>query len=282
MGLISRVSSRTYRSRAAHSIMSDEESHMSGEESGETQPEVVIEPKNLALGDMANCLSMLCKIDNGLAHAYVKLSAKNMRLTSVEVLEKYKHLRYVDISSNHITELFHLNELKSLLWLKANNNQAASARLNTLPYLQVVDFSHNKIGSVMGIEHPVLEQLNLSWNLIPSCEGLDPVTLPHLQTLQLRSNKLTTTSGLENFKTLRHLFIADNKITSLEGISTLENLELLHARDNQIVSFGEDIKDGSPKKLKYINVRANNIADFDEERKLYYKIILLSKKKTID
>lgn len=243
--------------------MSDEES-----QSGDVSPDVVVADRELGIGDMPNCLSLLCKIDNGLAHAYVKLDAKGMKLTTIGHLSKYEHLRYVNVSQNFVQDLAPLNALRSLLWLKANNNRADSARLAPLPYLQVLDMSHNKIASVMGIEHPLLEQLNLSFNEIPSCEGLDTATLPNLQTLQMRSNQLTNSAGLENFKNLKHLYLGANNITSLEGISTLASLELLHLRDNQIADLAEDFKDGSLQKLRYINLRANNISSFDEIKKL--------------
>ena len=81
------------------------------------------------------------------------------------------------------------------MWLKINQNRLESARLEKLPYLQVVDFSGNKIRNVLGIEHPHLEQLNLNHNDIPSLEGLEPKDLPNLISLQLRSNQLSSTGA---------------------------------------------------------------------------------------
>lgn len=241
------------------------------EHSGSDQPvaEITAVPERaLETGDMPNCLSLLCKTDSGLAHAYVKLDAKQMKLTNVEALQAYEHLRYVNLSQNFLENIDTLNKLKSLLWLKINQNRLESARLEKLPYLQVVDFSGNKIRNVLGIEHPHLEQLNLNHNDIPSLEGLEPKDLPNLISLQLRSNQLSSTSGVENFRNLKHLFIAANRITSLEGISTLESLEILHIRDNQIQSFGENFVDGCLKNLRYINLRANNVDKMEEVKKL--------------
>lgn len=191
-----------------------------------------------------------------------------MKLTNVEALQAYEHLRYVNLSQNFLENIDTLNKLRSLLWLKINQNRLESARLEKLPYLQVVDFSGNKIRNVLGIEHPHLEQLNLNHNDIPSLEGLEPKDLPNLISLQLRSNQLSSTSGVENFRNLKHLFIAANRITSLEGISTLESLEILHIRDNQIQSFGENFVDGCLKNLRYINLRANNVDKMEEVKKL--------------
>ena len=62
------------------------------EHSGSDQPaaEITAVPERaLETGDMPNCLSLLCKTDSGLAHAYVKLDAKQMKLTNVEALQAY-------------------------------------------------------------------------------------------------------------------------------------------------------------------------------------------------
>ena len=59
----------------------------------------------------------------------------------------------------------------------------------------------------MGIEHLLLEQLNLNNNKITSCEGLEDDKLMNLETIQLRSNLLTNTAGLESFQNLKFLFM---------------------------------------------------------------------------
>ena len=244
--------------------MSDAESF----NNDELEKTVEIPTKRLQSGDMPACLSLLCKIDSGLAHAYVKITATKLKLTSVELLEQYKHLRYVDVSQNYLSELGPINHLRSLLWLKANNNKIISGRLDEFPYLQVIDLSFNQIGSTLGIEHPLLEQLNLNNNNISSADGFTANKLPSLTTLQMRSNCLTSTAGLENFKNLKHLFLANNSIQSLEGITTLENLEILHLRGNQLTVFEDNFQAGKNTKLKYINFRSNSISEFSEINKL--------------
>lgn len=77
------------------------------------------------------------------------------------MLHSYIHLRYVDISENHLTDLSPLNYLTHLLWLKADGNQLRSARLNELPYLQIASFAYNQITDTEGISHPRLASLDL-------------------------------------------------------------------------------------------------------------------------
>lgn len=248
-------------------MASDDEYNVDGSQAeGENEETTVI--RELSLGDMPGGLSLLSKIDDGLAHAYTKLTASNKGMTSIDLVAKYGHLRFVDFSRNQINDFSPLENLKSLLWVKLNDNKSTTARLDTLPYLQVLDMSNNLIHSILGIEHPLLEQLNLNNNKITSCEGLDQDCLTNLETLQLRSNMLTNTSGLENFKNLKFLFIGNNQITSLVGICHLDNLEILHARENQIKELGDAFVDGKLQHLKYINFRANSITSLDEIKKL--------------
>lgn len=82
-------------------------------------------------------------------------------LTDINLLRSYIHLRYVDISENHITDLSPLNNLTHLLWLKADGNQLRSARMSELPYLQIASFSYNQIVDTEGIFHPRLGSLDL-------------------------------------------------------------------------------------------------------------------------
>lgn len=82
-------------------------------------------------------------------------------LTDISLLRSYIHLRYVDISENHLTDLSPLNCLTHLLWLKADGNLLRSARLNQLPYLQIASFAYNQIVDTEGISHPRLGSLDL-------------------------------------------------------------------------------------------------------------------------
>ena len=49
-----------------------------------------------------------------------------------------------------------------MLTLKADENLLTSAQMEEMPFLQVASFSHNKINTTEGINHPMLEHLILS------------------------------------------------------------------------------------------------------------------------
>nr|XP_055136830.1 leucine-rich repeat-containing protein 23 isoform X4 [Symphalangus syndactylus] len=188
---------------------------------GEEFPEEWL-PTPLTEDMMKEGLSLLCKTGNGLAHAYVKLEVKERDLTDIYLLRSYIHLRYVDISENHLTDLSPLNYLTHLLWLKADGNRLRSAQLNELPYLQIASFAYNQITDTEGISHPRLETLNLKGNSIHMVTGLDPQKLISLHTVELRGNQLESTLGinLPKLKNL-YLFIARAKDTDEEMLRAM-------------------------------------------------------------
>ncbi|KAL9867634.1 leucine-rich repeat-containing protein 23 isoform 1-T1 [Geothlypis trichas] len=197
-------------------------------------------------------LSLLCKTGNGLAHAYVKFEAKDKGLTDISLLERFIHLRYVDLSKNKLKDLAPLSSLTQLLWLKVDRNLLTSASMQELPYLQVISFDRNHIVDFEGITHPLLTNLSLKENKIETVLGLSHDHLFSLQVLELRGNKINTTAGLGVSK-LKKLYLAKNTICSLEGLEEFEQLEILHLRDNKLEAL--DGFSASMKCLQYLNLR---------------------------
>ncbi|XP_065061011.1 leucine-rich repeat-containing protein 23-like [Rhopilema esculentum] len=236
-------------------------------EDGEEKEEENVEPTDNPLTKevVGDCLSLICKTGNGLAHAYVRLDVHERGLTDISILNCFIHLRYVDISGNKLKEITALNSLTHLLTLKADKNLLRSGKMEEMPYLQVASFANNKIMDSEGFDHPLLESLNLRNNDIIEVTGLNPKRLARLKTLELRSNKLISTKGIE-LPNLTRLYLAANKIRSLEGLPTLNHLVFLHLRGNSIEKldgFSEEMAN-----LQYLNLRQNNISELSEVTKL--------------
>ncbi|XP_052819568.1 leucine-rich repeat-containing protein 23-like isoform X2 [Mya arenaria] len=246
-----------------------------GEEEGEEeQQEEEQEPEEeeekvpeVALTDemMPECLSLLCKTGDGLAHAYVKLDIKERELTNISLLKTFIHLRYVDVSKNNLKDISPLSALTHMLTLKADENMLTSAKLEEMPFLQVASFNSNKITSTEGVNHPMLEHLSMNNNEITKVSGLDAQKLCRLHSLELRGNKLTTTDGI-GLPNLKNLFLGANMIKQLEGLEQLTGMTTCHLRENQLTQldgFSEENK-----MLQYINMRGNNLTDVKEVKKL--------------
>lgn len=82
-------------------------------------------------------------------------------LTDISLLERFVHLRYVDLSKNKLKDLAPLSSLTQLLWLKVDGNLLSSASMQEMPYLQVISFDRNQITDLEGITHPLLANLSL-------------------------------------------------------------------------------------------------------------------------
>ena len=140
-----------------------------------------------------------------------------------------------------------------LLTLKADKNELASAQLEKLPYLQIANFANNKIVDIKGIEHPLLESLNLSFNNIYEVTDLDPSALPRMTTLELRNNRLITTNGIGVLSNLQKLYLAANSLKFLENLDRMQHLVSIHLRDNQLEKL--DGFSANMKLLQYLNLR---------------------------
>ncbi|XP_032851573.2 leucine-rich repeat-containing protein 23 [Tyto alba] len=229
------------------------------------EEEQVLAPCPLTEEVLKEGLSLLSKTGNGLAHAFVKFEAKYKDLTDISLLERFIHLRYVDLSENRLRDLSPLSSLTNLLWLKVDGNLLTSACMQELPYLQIISFAHNRIKDMEGITHPHLANLSLKGNKIQTAQGLSHGQLFSLQILELRENKLESTAGL-NLPKLRNLYLAQNSIRSLEGLEGLGQLAALHLRDNQLETL--DGFSSSMKCLQYLNLRNNGISSLQEVAKL--------------
>ncbi|XP_076749559.1 leucine-rich repeat-containing protein 23 [Xylocopa sonorina] len=282
--LLKKLGEIMYRKRAT--VESDcrlkwGESSISMEEEGEDRGEAgeaeeyptpesssIFEDTSRALtqSEAGECLHALGKCDSGLGYAYLGLNASNKDLTDVRIVPTFKYVLYVDVSGNRLTNeaLRVLCSMKYLLMLRADRNQAESAELEPMPYLQVLTLNRNKLTSTLGISHKLLECLELSHNNIEEVI-LNPYNLENLRTLELRGNILTTTNGIY-FPGLTRLYLAENQIETLEGLEILVNLRILHLRSNRVSNL--DGFDSRCDKLNYLNLRNNEIRRISELEKL--------------
>ncbi|XP_041038373.1 leucine-rich repeat-containing protein 23, partial [Carcharodon carcharias] len=205
----------------------------------------------LTMEILSESLSLLCKTGTGLSHAYVRVDLKDRGLTDINAIRSFIHLRYVDVSVNNLQDISPLANLSHLLWVCADENYLTSAKIEQLPFLQVLSLAKNRIKDMQGITHPLLESLILTGNQINEMSGLDPSKLTQLHSLELRGNLLESTAGL-NLPRLRNLYLAGNSISRLEGLEALTGLQTLHLRDNQLETlrgFSETMTS-----LQYLNV----------------------------
>jgi len=246
--------------------MSDEEDTQleEGEEEDDQEP-VECKLTEQMCGDS---LALLCKIGNGLSHAYIKMDLHAKSLTDISIISAFVHVRYLDLSNNKLDSLSPLSSLTHLLTLKADNNRLTTAALPQMPYLQRASFQNNNITTTEGISHPLLEVLNLNNNQITEAK-FDTEALRKLSALEIRGNQLTSTAGL-GLPKLQRLYLGENMITSICDLDKCIALKILHLRGNGETTNQLETLDGFSKNmvaLQYLNLRGTKISALKPEIK---------------
>ncbi|KER27610.1 hypothetical protein T265_05420 [Opisthorchis viverrini] len=208
----------------------------------ESYAEETLPRESLSKEIISECISMPYRLGYGFSHAFVKLDCSDRRLSDIEILRGYIHLRFVILTNNFITDISPVSHIGHLIYLKADNNQIERADcLNKLRFLQYLDLSGNKLTTINDLKLPFLQHLKVNENAIGTLNstgyGIPPEQFPALATLELRSNRLTSFEGIGALTTLTSLYCAENSLKDTSGLSKLTGLVRLHARDNRISSL---------------------------------------------
>ncbi|KAJ3226350.1 Leucine-rich repeat-containing protein 23 [Clydaea vesicula] len=205
--------------------------------------------KPLTVEMIAQGISLLARTGNGNSHAYTRLELHNLNITSIDVLETFCHLRYLNLSNNSIQNIDVLAPLEYLLSVDLSNNHLHNIPnvLDRRKYLQQANFSKNRITSMNVSNWHLLTWLNLNGK--NRLKELCLHAFPSLVHLECRSNLL-----------------ANNQIEKLGELENLIHLQLLHLRDNKLEvldNLCEELKE-----LSYLNLRNNLISSLNEIDKL--------------
>ena len=106
-------------------------------------------------------------------------------------IEQYQHLRSISLVKNELTAVHEIAKLPYILTINTSENQIANidffgTEKEAFQFLQIANFSTNKLTTVPEIHAPNLQTLNLNTNEITTAEafkGHDALKL-----LELRKN----------------------------------------------------------------------------------------------
>ncbi len=170
------------------------------------------------------------------AEAVTEIDVSNENINSLEGIQYFINLTYLDCSYNDITAL-DLSSTTKLTNLICNNNHIDSLDVTMLSDLINLECNNMRLNNslqVSGLSN--LENLVASSN---SLSNIDLTGLTSLKELYMAFNEFTSTSdiiGLENLINLEVLNMPFNSLTTLD-VSTLINLKVLLVLDNQISSM---------------------------------------------
>ena len=150
-----------------------------------------------------------------------------------------------------------LVEIPSLTDLNLASNNIGSVELPSLPVLQQLNLSSNLLAATPPLASlPSLTSLDLSSNLVVDLSTLGQAA--KLTKLVLRGNALTSTKGIGACSSLRTLDVGANQLTSLDDLSTLVALATLNVSSNQLTTLA-GIE--SLPSLTSLDAGANQLAD---------------------
>ncbi|XP_034383155.1 toll-like receptor 5 [Cyclopterus lumpus] len=145
------------------------------------------------------------------------------------VFSPLKEVNIIDVSQNRVNQI-HKHAFEGLQghlkMLNLSNNllgEIHSYTFASLTNLRVLDLSYNHIGALGFGSFSGLPQLKALYLTGNSLRDLDfPASLPSLDYLHLKDNKLTSVSSLTRFAgNIMHLDIQDNRLTNLGDVNQL-------------------------------------------------------------
>ncbi|KAM9771613.1 leucine-rich repeat and guanylate kinase domain-containing protein isoform 3-T3 [Syngnathus typhle] len=167
----------------------------------------------LSARSVASSLARLGRFDTGLQHPYHHVALPGRRLRDISVLCDYVHLQNLELSNNGITDL---------------------SCVSHMPFLVILDVSHNEISDFFGFKPPKnLKEVNYSYNNLTEMKDMSDYEA--LVKLDLDHNRLKQIHGLEKCRKLSYLSAAHNIIASVCGLDDVP-LKDLNLRGNQLQS----------------------------------------------
>lgn len=157
-----------------------------------------------------------------------------------------------EITGTVLGEAITLEAQKGLVMLSAEDCELTAIDLSKATEMRSLYLQHNLITSINVSTLAALTDLNLADNALSSVT-LSTTKLPNIETLDLSSNPLTTTSFSYATANLKYLNLAGNQYKTLT-ISKAANLDALIVSGNQLTNLG------LPGNISLLDARDNNVS----------------------
>lgn len=229
--------------------------------------DVILRDSNLSdINRLSKPLSKLLRLTN--------LDLSSNHLTNVAFLKNIKTLNNLELSFNQIESLEQLKDFSNLNTLGLYENPITNVdALNGLKYLTNLNIGGTMIRSLSSLRNLTsLKHLYLHSNEIINIEVLQ--NLYNLNFLVLSFNPIKNISALKSLKKMRLLYMDSCLITDLSPLQELQDLEKLSVDNNRINDI--DVIEYLPN-LETLSVRNNNISDIKPLINHPIKTIFLAK-----
>ncbi|XP_071107600.1 protein phosphatase 1 regulatory subunit 7-like [Haliotis cracherodii] len=262
-------------------------SHASEEEEKDDRPKKTVEPEEI----LEQCQ------ERDYNRVY-EINLHGEGLTHVADLEKFRKVRVLDLSCNHIRRIDNLEFNQDLRELKLYGNQiSVIENLDNLKELCSLQLQHNKIRSIgrglsclkklrtlrldsnnlLRLETSDLVAcvqitvLDLSSNMLDNLSALN--YLPNLEELTASNNRLRKVTEIQRCKKLQEVDLSGNRISDLSGLAGLPHLQILDVSSNQLSSLRSL---GKLRSLEDLNVSHNKLSDLSYLGQIFPRLQILS------
>jgi len=193
-------------------------------------------------------LSEIKPLVGGGGYAFTRLDCKEKGLNHLgNKLEDCSHLRYINLSTNQISDITAVSKLKHLLSLQADNNA-----INSIDCLAIGATEEDP-----GTDLPWCQRMDLSSNKLTALPSL--AALGRLRFLRLETNEIASLDAFGGHPTIEELEVQGNKLTSFQGLGCCAKLRILDASGNAI----ESLKGLDAPSLTKLNVSKNSLATLE-------------------
>ncbi|KIX08371.1 uncharacterized protein Z518_03027 [Rhinocladiella mackenziei CBS 650.93] len=187
------------------------------------------------------------------------LDVSGNQLESLEGFRSLIHLRSLKANNNRITNIDGILDLNGLLELQLGENYLGTVDFegSELSRLRELNLSHNQLEEVRNLHSlPALEALDLSHNKLGKFEVEDMNKTLALKELRLSHNKLEGI-GLKRMPMIKYLDMDNNNIKDIQGLSLAYHLEDLSLRQQSESSPVMDLVLSTPNECRRICLSSN-------------------------
>ncbi|SBT71556.1 leucine-rich repeat protein, putative [Plasmodium malariae] len=201
-------------------------------------------------------------------------------ISNPKEIEKYIHLKYINMSHNKIEDITNLYQLPSVIFLDISYNliknigQLKNTFLKNCIY---INMSHNIIKNVEDVKLKSILEFDLSYNNIDSLDIHISYTVKKLIISNNNIKKLSFKNMLPN---LEFLDISSNPIENLEFYEDTPNINVLKINNNSTIPMNQLIYLNNLKFLKHLDME--NYLYFKDKSYKEVKQILLENTKDIN
>ncbi|MHC0441802.1 DUF7619 domain-containing protein [Flavobacterium sp. 3-210] len=183
----------------------------------------------------------------------LSLDVRNSNISSLEGIQGFSNLMFLECSDNKITTL-DLRSLSKLKIISCDRNNLVNLNVQQLPKLQTISCWTNKLTELNLNGLSGLQNLQCGENMITS---LDLNQCPDLLDLGIYMNKISNLD-LSSFSKLENLFCGYNELVNLDLSSSI-NMKTLHCNNNKLTSLKLPVTD----KLWQLGYNNNFLTNLD-------------------